>query len=62
MEDIGLEYGFVTDREELLIERGIDPEEERARRRAQREAAEAKQKNENDEEENKNNTDDVGGE
>jgi N utilization substance protein A len=62
MEDIGLEYGFVTDREELLIERGIDPEEERARRRAQREAAEAKKKNENDDEEDKNNTDDVGGE
>jgi len=41
MEDIGLEHGFVTDRDELLIQRGIDPEEERARKRAEREAEEA---------------------
>ncbi len=44
MEDIGLEYGFVTDREQLLIERGIDPEEERARRKAEREAYEARKR------------------
>ena len=27
MEDIGLEHGFVTGRDELLRERGIDPAE-----------------------------------
>ncbi|MCK5832297.1 transcription termination/antitermination protein NusA [bacterium] len=46
MEDIGLEYGFVTDREALLIERGIDPEEERARKKAEREAYEARKRDE----------------
>ena len=36
MEDIGLEHGFVTDRDDLLRERGIDPEEERAMRERDR--------------------------
>ena len=60
MEDIGLAHGFVTDRDELLIERGIDPEEERARRRAEREAAEAEKNKESKDAEEP--TNDIGGE
>jgi len=37
MEDIGLEHGFVTDRDELLRERGIDPKEFLAQQRQERE-------------------------
>ncbi len=47
MEDIALEHGFVTDRDELLRERGIDPEEDRARRKLE----EQKRANERKEEE-----------
>jgi N utilization substance protein A len=36
MEDIGLEHGFVTDRDDLLRERGIDPVEFLAQQRSER--------------------------
>ncbi len=49
MEDIGLEHGFVTDRDELLRERGIDPKEFIAQQREEKKEREESSEEETEE-------------